>query len=315
MTNVCRASYSPSSLVVTKMVASAEAAAFSASCGHVAQGRGSAASASTRTTRAPRSSAASSNAFAIDSFARSCTITSRSLRSSFTSSSRTRWAGVDKPASIACVDDDDEDERAPVTRNVGEEDDVDVDGAPWVLEEDKRASAGGGGGELDTREGAGVCPVTVSTNGGGPGGKIEARGKRTVCAFGDAADGIGVGLRKPGTGVGLRAMDGACGVTWLSLGGSAEGRLCAPNGCDVGRLSGGGIVDLRVDEGVAEGGSGVSRPSDGGTVDRRDDTGNTDERPDAASSSPVSSISPLRGSTAGIFVDERRDEPRAELCG
>lgn len=201
------------------------------------------------------------------------------------------------------------------TRNVGDEDDEEVDGAPWVLEEDKRGSTGGGVGDMDTREGAGVCPVVVSTKGGGPGGKTDARGKRTVCAFGDAAEGIGVGLRKPGTGVGLRATAGAWGVTWLSLGGSADGRLCAPNGGDVGRLSGGGIVDLRVDEGVAEGGNGVTRPSDGGIVDRRDDTGNTDERPDPASSSPVSTVSPLRGSTAGIFVDERRDEPRAGLGG
>jgi hypothetical protein len=86
-------------------------------------------------------------------------------------------------------------------------------------------------------------------------------------------------------------------------------------GSGVTRFSDGGIVDLRDDEGTTDGGKGVSRLSDGGTVDLRDDDGNNVARPVPASSSLASDTSPLRGSTAGVLVEERRDEPRAELCG
>lgn len=80
------------------------------------------------------------------------------------------------------------------------------------------------------------------------------------------------------------------------------------------RVSGGGIVDFRVDVVVADGGNGVVRLSDGGAVDRRDE-GIADERAAPASSSFDSSISPPRGSAAGTCIEERRDEPRAEPCG
>ncbi len=80
------------------------------------------------------------------------------------------------------------------------------------------------------------------------------------------------------------------------------------------RFSGGGIVDLRGDVGATDGGCGVTRFSD--ELDNlREDAGSTDERAGTASSSTASSDSPPRGSAAGICVEERRDEPRAELCG
>lgn len=86
-------------------------------------------------------------------------------------------------------------------------------------------------------------------------------------------------------------------------------------GCGVNRLSAGGSVDFREDEGTADGGNGVTRLSDGGTVDLREDDGISVERAEEVSSSAGSAASPLRGSTTGIFVEDRRDEPLAELCG
>ena len=110
-------------------------------------------------------------------------------------------------------------------------------------------------------------------------------------------------------GVGLRAVDGGCGVSRFSGGGIVDLRVEEGSGV------GGGIVDLRDDDGVADGGKGVMRLSDGGTVDLRDDEGSSVERAAAPSSSIASNASPLRGSAAGVFIEERRDEPRAELCG
>jgi hypothetical protein len=54
---------------------------------------------------------------------------------------------------------------------------------------------------------------------GAAAGGMDDRGTRTVVAFGvdDTADGIGVGLRKPGTGVGLRITDDGCDVARFSV--------------------------------------------------------------------------------------------------
>jgi hypothetical protein len=189
--------------------------------------------------------------------------------------------------------------------------DVDPDNADF-------GSTPGGAGDVETRDGNGVCPIDASRGGGG--GGIDDRGKRTVDADAKcgAVEGTGVGLRKPGTGVGLRCTDGGCGVARPSaLGGTVDFRVerTVEGGSGVVRFSGGGIVDLRV-KGTAEGGSGVVRLfSDGGIVDLRDDAGSSVERTTPASSSVASNISPLRGSVAGVCIEERRDEPRAELCG
>lgn len=148
---------------------------------------------------------------------------------------------------------------------------------------------------------------------------MAERGNRTVAAVGDVArfDGIGVGRRKPGIGVGLRFVDGGWGVAECSaLGGIVDERLApADGGKGVRRLSGGGIVDFRVDVGTTDGGNGVARFSDGGIVeDLRDEAGRTLARATAASSSAASSESAFRGSPAAIFVELRRDEPRAAFC-
>lgn len=181
-----------------------------------------------------------------------------------------------------------------------------------------RASTGGGVGDTDARGGAGVCPIGASTIAAGLGGGIAERGKRTVAAEGDTADGIGVGRRNPGTGVGLRFTDGGCGDC-SAIGGIVDERLEVTDGGDgvdgVDRFSGGGIVDLRDDVGATEGGNGVTRFSDGGIVeDLRDEAGSTLARTAPASSSAASSASAFRGSPAAIFVEERRDEPRAAVC-
>lgn len=199
--------------------------------------------------------------------------------------------------------DDDDGNREPIARNVGEDADVEPDNTD-------RCSTGGGVGDTDTRDGMGVCPMDASGGGGAAGG-IDDRGKRTVDAWGEGAtdDGMGVGLRKPGTGVGLRITGGVCGVGRLSvLGGCVDLRVNgdAEGGSGVMRFSGGGIVDLRDDDGLVDG---------GGVDTLREDAGSTDERAGTASSSTASSDSPPRGSAAGICVEERRDEPRAELCG
>lgn len=122
-----------------------------------------------------------------------------------------------------------------------------------------------------------------------------------------------MGLRMPGMGVGLRT---GCGVARFSGGGIVDFRFegTVEGGSGVVRFSGGGIVDLRDDEGDADGGRGVTRLSDGGTVDLRDE-GNSVERAAITSSSFESNTSPLRGSAAGVTVEDRRDEPRAEPCG
>ncbi len=100
------------------------------------------------------------------------------------------------------------------------------------------------------------------------------------------------------------------------MGGKVDFRVdgATEGGLGVVRFSGGGIVDFREEPGVPEGGRGVVRFS-GGIVERREDAGSTDERAAPASSSPASSVSAFRGSTAGICAEERRDEPRGELCG
>ena len=85
-------------------------------------------------------------------------------------------------------------------------------------------------------------------------------------------------------------------------------------GSGVMRFSGGGIVDLRDEDGVTDGGGCVDRFS-ACIGNLREEAGSTDERAGIASSSTVSSDSPLRGSAAGICVEGRRDELRAELCG
>jgi len=147
---------------------------------------------------------------------------------------------------------------------------------------------------------------------------MDGRGKRAGGADENCAaePGTGVGLRNPGRGVGLRTADGGCGVRRFSGGGIVDFRVgTAEGGRGVVRFSGGGIVDLRDEEGDADGGKGVMRFSDGGAVDLRDDEGSADERAAPASSSIASNASPLRGSAAGVFIEERRDEPRAELCG
>lgn len=171
-------------------------------------------------------------------------------------------------------------------------------------------------GVTTTRGSAGVCPIGASTIAAGLGGGIADRGKRTVVAVEDTADGIGVGRRKPGIGVGLRFTDGGCGDC-SAVGGIVDERLGATDagdGVDA-RLSGGGIVDLRDDVGATEGGNGVTRFSDGGIVeDLRDEAGSTLARTATASSSAASSPSAFRGSPAAIFVEERRDEPRAAFC-
>lgn len=134
----------------------------------------------------------------------------------------------------------------------------------------------------------------------------------------DNGEGTGVGLRIPGNGEALRTTAGGCGVERLSeLGGKFDARFTdeADGGSGVRRLSGGGIVDLRADVGAPEGGSGVVRFSGGMVECLREDAGSTDARPTPKSSSMGSNGSPLRGSVAGTNVEERRDEPRAELCG
>jgi hypothetical protein len=92
----------------------------------------------------------------------------------------------------------------------------------------------------------------------------------------------------------------------LRVDGAADG------GNGVMRFSGGGIVDLRND-GDADGGSGVIRFSDAVGSLRED--GSTVERTAATSSSRASGVSPPRGSREGVCVEDRRDEPFAELCG
>lgn len=204
--------------------------------------------------------------------------------------------------------------RAPNARNIGE-------AAGAVL-----GSTAGGAGDTAARDGAGVCPIDASEGESGASGGIDDRRVRPAFTAENCEDapGTGVGLRYPGIGVGLRATDVGCGVARMSGGGIVDLRVdetvdgtvdgTADGGSGVVRFSGGGIVDLRVDTGVAEGGNGVSRFSDGGAADLRD-AGNSVARAAPTSSSLASGVSPLRGSTAGVLIEERRDEPRAELCG
>lgn len=144
---------------------------------------------------------------------------------------------------------------------------------------------------------------------------MDDRGTRTVVAFGEVAtiDGIGVGRRKPGTGVNLRGTAGGAMARLSPLGGAADLCVDAEGGSGVMRFSGGGIVDLRDEVGATDGGSGVKRFSDG-IGNLREDAGSTDERAGTASSS-TSSASLTRGSEDGDSVEVRRDEPRTELCG
>lgn len=209
--------------------------------------------------------------------------------------------------------DDDEGKREPIARNVGADPEVD---------DTDRCSTAGGAGDAETRDGIGVCPM-VTSGGGGVAGGMDDRGKRTVDTLGEGEgttdDGIGVGRRKPGKGVGLRITDDGCDVMRFStLGGAVDLRDeeagATEGGCGVMRFSGGGIVDLRDEEGVTDGGGGVDRFS-ACIGNLREDAGSTDERAGTASSSTASNVSPLRGSTAGVCVEERRDEPRDELCG
>jgi hypothetical protein len=199
--------------------------------------------------------------------------------------------------SIACVDDDDE---------VGRLRDPKPD--PLDL-----GSTEGGAGDVLARDEFGVCPIDAS-NVIGFGGGTDDRGKRTVEAVGDTFDGIGVGRRNPGKGVGLRtALGGGTLGECSALGGMVDNRFDVGGGCGVERVSGGGIVDLRDDVGTTEGGNGVNRLSDGGTVDLRDEAGSALTRA-LASSSAASNESAFRGSTAGTFVEDRRDEPRDAFC-
>jgi hypothetical protein len=213
--------------------------------------------------------------------------------------------------------DDDDGNRAPTALN-----DVDVAELAVGTGNTGRGSTEGGTGEPDPRDGAEVCPLDASG-----GGRIDDRGKRSVAAAAKfaAEDGTGVGFRIPGIGVGFRTKDEGCGVKRESTAGTSDDlRVNGPaeGGSGVVRFSGGGIVDLRADDGVTddgcgvvEGGSGVIRFSDGIVDDRREDDGKGVERAAPASSSTASNDSPVLGCTAGIFVEERRDEPLAELCG
>ncbi len=154
----------------------------------------------------------------------------------------------------------------------------------------------------------------------GLGGGIAERGTRTVGAFdADNVDGTGVGLRMPGNGDGLCITLGGGGVKRPSTFGPSGGvrlPVLADGGDGVWRLSVGGIVDLRDEVGAPEGGNGVVRFSGGGMVEYlRVDAGSTVARAAPDSSSDPSKVSPLRGSTADTFVEERRDELFAELCG
>jgi len=209
--------------------------------------------------------------------------------------------------SIECEDEEVEATRARSTRTVGAE--------PKATAAD-RGSTADGVGDSDTRGGSGVCPIGASGIAVGLGGGMAERGTRTVAAVAKF-DGIGVGRRKPGTGVGLRFVGGGCGDAVCSaLGGIVDERFDAVDGGDgVKRFSGGGIVDLRDEVGTAEGGKGVARFSEGGTVDDlRDEAGRTLALATPASSSATSDPSAFRGSEAAIFVEERRDEPRAAFC-
>lgn len=206
---------------------------------------------------------------------------------------------------------------------------LDNDRAPLPRDPDEDAGvpchdfdSSGGAATTAARDDTGVCP-TGASEARGMGGGMDDRGTRTVGAEANCAadvDGMGVGLRYPGTGVGLRGTPELCAAVRRSGGGMVDLRVdgATAGGCGVNRLSAGGTVggtaDLRDEEGTADGGNGVSRFSDGGAVDLREDDGIRVERPDPASSSAASVASPPRGSTAGIFVEERRDEPLAALC-
>ncbi|MBK9259299.1 MAG: hypothetical protein IPM54_05630 [Polyangiaceae bacterium] len=181
-----------------------------------------------------------------------------------------------------------------------------------------RGSTEGGDGDPKARGGSGVCPAATSC---GAGGGIDERGTRTgaTAAPVGEVDGTGVGLRNAciAGGVGLRVADGGSGVVRPSaLGGTVDLREPgdADGGSGVIRLSGGGIVDLR-EVGDADGGCGVMRLSGGGIVGVRRDEGSSVERDAPASSSLLPKVSPLLGSSAGVFKDERREGPRAAPSG